>query len=70
MQNLMRWEIIGIEIDNHMVHVMDHLSKRPEFYYVPFLSSAIINEGLLDIETSHGRLMRINLHDGSRQLIM
>lgn len=70
MKNLVRWEVIGVEKDNYLVHVMDRLSNRSNFYQVPFLISAIINEHLLDVETSNGRVMRINLHDGSRQLIV
>lgn len=69
MANLARWKLVGIEKENHLIHVMDHLSNRAKFYQVPFLTDAVINEHMLDVETSTGRVMRINLHDGSRQLI-
>lgn len=66
---LPRWELVAIERDNHYVHVRDHLSKRPRSYFIPHVAKAVIIDHILDAETSHGKIMRINLLDGSRQFI-
>lgn len=64
-----RWKLIGIESDNNFVHVMDNLSRRSRFYFVPSVTNAVINDHILDVETLNSKVMRINLINGSRQLI-
>lgn len=64
-----RWKLIAVESDNNFVHVMDNLSKRSRTYFVPFVTNAVINDHILDVETLNSKVMRINLINGSRHLI-
>lgn len=64
-----RWSLIKIEMEANKVHVMDHFSKRPRFYGVPGVVSANVSGSALTVNTLHGKVMQINLHDGSRQFI-
>jgi hypothetical protein len=64
-----RWTVTNLDTTKFTLTFSDNLAKRKKTYHIPYLTHAVVKDGLLMVANSFNKNMEINLSNGSRRFI-
>ena len=64
-----KWELHKFDTVENKITVIDSLSKKEKTYHVPDGTHAILKDDVLYVSTSDNKVMRVCIHDDSREML-
>ena len=64
-----KWELHKFDTVENKITVIDSLSKKEKTYHVTDATHAILKDDVLYVSTSDNKVMRVCIHDDSREML-